>query len=106
MEKQILFDFGDVRIVRYDALNIEVITRHILKAGETIRNPKTGVTKIREQDVEKWETFGYYPNTQTAIEQLLRYDLLLPDQKRTIGEYTAEIRKAIEGVKTCIRKQS
>lgn len=70
MEKQVLMDFGDVRIIRFDAQNVAIQKRIIGKNGEP-----------------GWDLFGYYLTTRMALSQIFEHDLLLPDQKMELAEY-------------------
>ena len=69
-KKQVLMDFGDVRIIRFDVHNVAVQKRIIGKDGEP-----------------GWDLFGYYLTTRMALSQIFEHDLLLPDQKMELAEY-------------------
>lgn len=105
-EKKVLIEFDTLKIIRFDESNVEVQTAKILPAGEFKLPGKSGETFIRETPVKSWETWGYYPCLNVALEQVFRQGLLITDEKRTLGEYLKEFEKIAERIKDCTGKQS
>ena len=103
-EKEVLIEFDELRIIRFDEMNVEIQIAKILPAGEFRLPGKKNETFIRETAVKSWESWGYYDSLGMALQQIFKQGLLIADEKRTLGEYLQEFEKIAKRIEECTNK--
>lgn len=90
-EKNVLMQIDNVRVVEYDSLNVKI------ERFEKVINKREG------KEIDKWTFKGYSKSIMTALEAILRNELLIDKNSvSNLESYLNEVRRSNEEIKRAI----